>query len=143
MKGTSNIHLDHHPAIKQAYAPQAHTRAILLYFMLLDVKKINLKKKKTLSHLLTDSRGDVCSTYKIQFQSTSGCQQFDYHEGQKMLLTDTGIFNLSFALIHTESLSVTAQSSTVTNKSPARPRHTHLHTHTHTQPHMNTCAVQY
>lgn len=78
---------------------------------------------------------------KIQFQSTSGCQRFDYHEGQRMLLTDTEIFNLSFALIHTEALSVTTQSSTLTNKSPARPRHTYLRART--QPHMNTCAVQY
>lgn len=41
MKGTPDVHLDHRPAIKQAYAQQAHTGAIPLYFMFLDVKKLN------------------------------------------------------------------------------------------------------
>lgn len=42
MKGTSEVHLAHPLAIKQAYDPQAHTVEILLYFMFLDVQK---KKK--------------------------------------------------------------------------------------------------
>lgn len=50
-------------------------------------------------------------------------------------------FILSFALINTESLSVTAQSSTVTNKSPARPRHTHSHAHTHTTTCEHMCSA--
>lgn len=42
MKGTSEVHLAHPPAIKQAYAPQAQTMEMILYFKFLDVKK---KKK--------------------------------------------------------------------------------------------------
>lgn len=54
MKGTSEVHLAHPPAIKQAYVPQGQTMEIILYLMFLDVKKkVNQKKKKkTLSNLL-------------------------------------------------------------------------------------------
>jgi len=33
MKGTSEVHLAHPPAIKPAYAPRAQTEEILLYIM--------------------------------------------------------------------------------------------------------------
>lgn len=33
MKGTSEVHLAHPPAIKPAYAPRAQTEEILLYVM--------------------------------------------------------------------------------------------------------------
>lgn len=85
-------------------------------------KKSKLKQtnKKPLSNLLRlQSR---CSTEwnKIQLWSISEYQRFDYHEGQRMLLTNTVIFNLLFVFIH-RILTSDGTQLYCNSKCPARP----------------------
>lgn len=95
MKGTSEVHL---PATKWAYAPQAQTVEILLYFTFLDVTQKKGKLKK-LSNLLTDLTVDVLPN-EIKFN-------YEVHQNARDLIImrvkeckDTVMFNLSFVLIH-------------------------------------------
>lgn len=116
MKGTSEVHLAHPPAIKRAYALQAQTEEILPYFMFWGRRKrVNWKKPQYSTHSIT------------KYIRMPKYIKFDYHEGQRMLLTDKVIliYHLSS---YTEFLSVTAHSSTLANKFPARSRRTHTYT---------------
>lgn len=130
-KGTSEVHLARLPAIKQAYAPQARTVEILLYFMVLDVKK-----EIKLSNLLTGLRVDVLPD-EIKFN-------YKVHQDARDLIimrVRERFWQTQWSLMYhlpsyTESSSVTARSSPAPNNPPPdlvthtyTPNHTCMHAH--------------